>query len=324
MTPASPNLRPADPAAVAEAAAAILRGGLAAFPTETVYGLGADATDDRAVASVFAVKERPRFNPLIVHVADLAAAVPLALFDSTAETLAARFWPGPLSLVLPRRAASPVSLLAGAGLDTLAIRAPSHTTAQALLAAVGRPIAAPSANRSGEVSPTRAGHVADSLGAAVDVVLDDGPCPLGLESTVVDLTRSPPALLRPGAVTRERLEEVVGPLDVPAGPTAAPASPGMLARHYAPRRPLRIDALALRPGEALLSFGRHDIAGAAAERNLSETGDLAEAAANLFAMLRQLDRPERTGIAAMPIPDRGLGAAINDRLRRAAADPPPS
>ena len=319
MTRIQRNLSEANRPTIAEAGALIRRGRLVAFPTETVYGLGADATNDAAVAAIFAVKDRPRFNPLIVHIPDLVAAASLVVLDARAEMLAERFWPGALSLVLPRREGCPVSLLAGAGLDTLAVRAPDHTLAQALLDAAERPIAAPSANRSGAISPTQATHVVQSLGRAVDLIIDGGACPLGLESTVVDLTQSPPVILRPGGVTRERLEQVIGPVGARHGSAIVPASPGMLDHHYAPDLPLRIDAADVRPGEALLSFGRHDITGATAESNLSQTGDLAEAAANLFAMLRALDRPEWAGIAAMPIPNHGLGAAINDRLQRAAA-----
>lgn len=313
-------IREASPDAIAAAARLIRNGGLVAFPTETVYGLGADATDDRAVARIFAAKDRPRFNPLIIHVPDAEAAGRFVELDARAEMLSKRFWPGPLSLVLPRREDCAVSLLAGAGLDTLAVRAPNHPVAQALLRAADRPVAAPSANRSGAVSPTTAAHVLESLGDAVDLILDGGPCTVGVESTVLDLTRSPPALLRPGGVTVEDLEQVLGTV-AQAAPieSGGPASPGMLESHYAPALPLRLDATDLRPGEALLSFGPHTLAGFAAERNLSPDGDLTEAAANLFAHLRELDDPAYAGIAATPIPERGLGRAINDRLRRAAA-----
>lgn len=310
------RLLTADAAAIAEAAALLRAGGLVAFPTETVYGLGGDATDDRAVARIFAAKRRPRFNPLIAHVADRAAAAALAAFDRRADRIAEAFWPGPLTLVLPRRAGCPVSLLASAGLDTLALRVPAHPVALALLRAVGRPVAAPSANRSGAVSPTRAAHVADSLGDAVDLVLDGGACRVGVESTILDLSASRPAILRPGGIAREDIEALLGPVD---GPAAGPVkAPGMLESHYAPGLPVRLDATAARPGEALLGFG--PVAGATA--NLSPAGDLVEAAANLFALLRALDRPEFTGIAVSPIPEAGLGAAINDRLRRAAAPRP--
>jgi L-threonylcarbamoyladenylate synthase len=304
---------PVTPEAIAEAAALIRRGELVAFPTETVYGLGADATSDAAVAAVFAVKDRPRFNPLIVHVASLEAAEALASFDEQARKVAVKFWPGPLTLVLPRRADSGLSLLVGAGLDTVAIRVPAHALAQALLSATGRPIAAPSANPSGAVSPTTAAHVAEGLGERIAVILDGGPCRVGVESTVVDLSEGSPVLLRPGGLAIETIERLVGPL-APAG-GGAPRSPGMLARHYAPQRPLRLCAYTAQPGEALLAFGP----GADdADLNLSRAGDVREAAANLFAMLRVLDRPEFSAIAVMPVPERGLGRAINDRLRRAA------
>jgi L-threonylcarbamoyladenylate synthase len=312
------NLRFADAAAIAEAAALLRAGKLVAFPTETVYGLGADATDDRAVAAIFAAKGRPTFNPLIVHLADAAAARALTVWNQTAERLAAAFWPGPLTLVLPRAKGCPVSLLACAGLDTLAVRVPAHPVARALLRGVGRPVAAPSANPSGRVSPTQAGHVAEALGDKVALILDGGPCAVGLESTVVAVEGDRVALLRHGAVTREDLEAIVGIVGEATGDDHAPRSPGMLLRHYAPERPLRLDAADARPGEAYLAFGDQAAPGAKATRNLSPTGDLAEAAANLFAMLRALDAGDVSGIAVAPIPDTGLGRAINDRLRRAA------
>lgn len=306
-------VRPADAEAIAAAASLLRAGKLVAFPTETVYGLGADATDDRAVAAVFAAKGRPRFNPLIAHIPDAAAADALVTMDERARALAATYWPGPLTLVLPRRPDCPVSLLASAGLDSLAVRAPAHPVAQALLRAVGRPVAAPSANPSGRVSPTRAEHVEPLPGLAM--VLDGGPCAVGVESTVLDLTAPRPRLLRPGAVTREELERRLGPLDA-AGAGEAPKAPGQLASHYAPSLPVRLNVRRARPGEAILGFAE------GAENptlNLSPSGDVAEAAANLFAMLRALDRPEFSAIAVAPIPEEGLGAAINDRLRRAAA-----
>jgi L-threonylcarbamoyladenylate synthase len=311
------EIAPAGAAAIARAAALLRTGRLVAFPTETVYGLGGDATNNDAVASIFAAKSRPRFNPLIVHVRDRAEAETLAAFNSPARHAAARFWPGPLTLILPRQPAAGVSLLASAGLDTVAIRVPAHPVAQALLRDTGRPIAAPSANRSGRVSPTEAAHVADDLGDDVALILDDGPTPVGLESTVLDLSGEAPALLRPGAVTFEALTELLGPIAVPG--SALPKSPGMLASHYAPRLPVRLAAAEACPGEGLLAFGPNAPPGFAEVLWLSRTGDLAEAAANLFAMLRRLDRPCFTGIAVMPIPDHGLGRAINDRLRRAAA-----
>lgn len=314
-----PNVVAADDETIAAAAQRLAAGELVAFPTETVYGLGGDATSDRAVARIFEAKGRPRFNPLIVHVPDAEAARALVTFDARADRLAARFWPGALTLVLPRRQDCTVSLLASAGLDSLAVRAPRHAVAHALLVAFGRPIAAPSANASGRVSPTTAEHVVRSLGTRVAMILDGGRCPVGVESTVVDLTGATPVLLRPGGVTAEDLTGAIGPLAAPApGQGRGPKSPGMLASHYAPDLPLRLDAWDVRPGEALLAFGAGTIPGAAAVENLSPGGDLEEAAANLFAMLRALDRPGLTGIAVMPIPERGLGRAINDRLRRAA------
>ena len=312
-------IRRAMPDVVARAGAMLRRGEPVAFPTETVYGLGADATSDTAVARIFEIKKRPSFNPLIVHVTDFDAAAALADLNETARALARKFWPGPLSLVAPRRRHCLVSLLVSAGLDTIAIRVPEHPTALAILAAADRPVAAPSANVSGEISPTRASHVADSLGKAVPLIVDDGPCSVGIESTVVDCRDRRLAILRPGGITLEAIAAVSGELNSGAG--GAPASPGMLASHYAPSRPLRLNARSVQGGEGLLSFGRHDLGGSAHEENLSPGGDLREAAANLFAMLRTLDRPEHTAIAAMPIPKIGLGLAINDRLRRAAHRP---
>jgi len=304
-----------------ETAARALRAGrLVAFPTETVYGLGGIATDDRAVAAIFEAKGRPRFNPLIVHVADRAAAQALARWNKLAERLAARFWPGALTLVLPRAPGCPLSPLVSAGGDTVGLRVPAHPVAQALLEATALPVAAPSANPAGGVSPTTADHVAEGLGAAVDLILDGGPCRIGLESTVLDLSGGAPRLLRPGGVTRGALEAEIGPLAAgPADAGQAPRAPGQLASHYAPARPLRLEARSVAADEALLAFGPRPLAGARATLNLSATGDLAEAAANLFAMLRRLDRPDVRAIAVMPIPPRGLGEAIHDRLERAAA-----
>ena len=306
-----------------EAARLLLAGRLVAFPTETVYGLGADATNDTAVAGIFAAKGRPRFNPLITHYADADAAAAEVLFDSRAEALAARFWPGPLTLVLPRRPESRVSLLCSAGLDSLGVRVPRHPLTLALLRQVGRPLAGPSANPSGRISPTSAEDVRQAFGPAVSLVLDGGPCPVGLESTVLDLTAGRPRLLRPGAVTRAELEAVVGPLAAAEAGEASAAgplkSPGLLKSHYAPSRPVRLNAEAVARDEALLAFGPHPLAGAARTVNLSERGDLLEAAARLFAGLRSLDRPDISAIAVMPIPQDGLGEAINDRLARAAA-----
>jgi L-threonylcarbamoyladenylate synthase len=311
-------------AAALEEAAALLRdGGLVAFPTETVYGLGADATSERACAAIFEAKGRPQFNPLISHVVDVSEARRFVAWNATADRLAARFWPGPLTLVLPRAPGSAIALLTTAGLDTVAIRAPAHPVARALIRAAGRPLAAPSANRSGAVSPTRADHVAESLGARVPLILDGGPCPVGVESTVLDLSAATPVLLRPGGATREAIEAVIGPIAVsdalPSG-SAARKSPGQLESHYAPSRPVRLNATEVAADEGLLAFGSAPPSGARITCNLSPSGDLGEAAANLFAQLRALDRPEIARIAVMPIPEAGLGLAINDRLRRAATD----
>ncbi len=321
MAPITP-VKPASAATITEGAAILADGGLVAFPTETVYGLGADARNDQAVAEIFAAKNRPQFNPLIVHVKDADTAAHYANFDARARALAARYWPGPLTLVLPRRADSSLSLLVSAGLDTVAVRAPAHPTAQALLTAFGGPVAAPSANASGAVSPTRAAHVVESLDGKLGLIIDDGPCPIGLESTVVDATGDGLTLLRHGAVTLEDLNADFGPVadaTAPGAPQAEVKSPGMLARHYAPSRPLRLDAVSAGPDEAFLAFGEIAATGAARTENLSSTGDLTEAAANLFALLRALDAPEYKAIAVAPIPEEGLGRAINDRLRRGAA-----
>ncbi len=320
MTEKRPELLPVTAAALAHAGALIRAGELVAFPTETVYGLGADATDERAVAAVFAAKGRPSFNPLIVHVPGLAEAERLAVVDERARAVAEVCWPGPLTLVLRRRADSGLSLLVSAGLDTVAVRAPNHPTAQALLTEAGRPIAAPSANRSGAVSPTTPQHVLESLGERVRLVLAGGRCPVGIESTVLDLSGETPALLRPGAVLAEEIERLIGPVAAPESDPDAPKSPGQLASHYAPDRPVRLEATEAAADEAFLTFGPDRfIRGGAARWNLSPHGDLEEAAANLFAYLRQADRAEVRGIAVMPIPETGLGVAINDRLRRAAA-----
>ncbi|WP_366556233.1 L-threonylcarbamoyladenylate synthase [Aquibaculum sediminis] len=310
---------PAGQAAIARAAELLRQGGLVAFPTETVYGLGADATDDKAVARIFEAKGRPRFNPLICHYPDAESAKEHVYFDARAELLAARFWPGALTLVLPRRDSCPVSLLCSAGLDSLAVRVPAPPLARAILEAVGRPVAAPSANRSGRVSPTSAEHVAEELNGRIELIVDGGPCPVGVESTVVSLLGDAPLLLRPGGIAAEAIAETLGePLQLPEA-EAPLASPGMLASHYAPERPLRLSAQSVEADEALLSFGPETLPGAALETNLSESGDLQEAAARLFASLRALDREGVRAIAVMPIPDHGLGQAINDRLRRAAA-----
>lgn len=305
------------PASIADAAALIRDGKLVAFPTETVYGLGANALDDFAVSAIFAAKERPRFNPLIVHVLDRTEAVEIVTFNAIARMLADAFWPGGLTLVLPRREPSPLALLVSAGLDTAAVRSPSHEVARALLDASGVPIAAPSANRSSRISPTTAADVAEELGGRVSLILDGGPCPIGLESTVIGFENEKPVLLRPGAIARGEIERVAGPLGRPSG--EAIQSPGQLASHYAPRAALRLNARDVRPGEALLAFGPEAPQGAAFMRNLSDTGNLREAAVNLFAMLRALDRAGAKTIAVMPIPNEGLGEAINDRLERGAA-----
>lgn len=281
------------------------------MPTETVYGLAADAANARAVAAVYEAKGRPSFNPLIAHVTDVAMARRIARFDARAEALAARFWPGPLTLVLPVADEALVCDLARAGLDTVAVRAPGHPVAQALIAAVGRPLVAPSANRSGRPSPTTFADALEETGAAARAALDGGACAVGLESTVVALLDMP-RLLRPGAVTRAEIEAVVGPLA--EAEADAKRSPGRLARHYAPNAPVRLDVERPAPGEAWLSFGP----GGTGPWNLSPAGDLAEAAANLFAYLRAADRTSPRGIAIAPIPHEGLGEAINDRLKRAA------
>ncbi|HEY8616758.1 L-threonylcarbamoyladenylate synthase [Phenylobacterium sp.] len=296
---------------IAAAAGALRAGRLVILPTETVYGLAADAANARAVAAVYVAKGRPSFNPLIAHVADLAAAQRVARFDDRALALAEQFWPGPLTLVLPVADGTAVSDLARAGLDTVAVRVPAHPTARGLLAAFGGPVVAPSANRSGRPSPTTFQDAVEETGAAAGAALDGGACAVGLESTVVALLDQP-RLLRPGAVTRAELEAVVGPLS--EAEADAKRSPGRLARHYAPKSPVRLEAVSPRPGEAWLSFGP----GGRGRWNLSPTGDLAEAAANLFAYLRAADRTEPAAIAVAPIPEEGLGEAINDRLRRAA------
>jgi len=325
-TPLITRVARADAAAIREAAERLAAGGLVAFPTETVYGLGADATNGEAIARLYAAKGRPQFNPLIAHVADLAAARALARFSAEAERLARAFWPGPLTLVLPKAANCPVAELATAGLDSIAVRVPRHEVAQQILAAFARPIVAPSANRSGHVSPTTAAHVLADLRGRIDLIVDGGATSVGLESTIVACL-GVPTLLRPGGLPRADIERVLGhplaerpPATVAAD--AAPRAPGMLASHYAPRTPLRLDAERVETGEALLAFGPRPAAGAekaAMALNLSARGDLIEAAANLFSHLRALDAAGASRIAVMPIPQDGLGEAINDRLTRAAA-----
>ncbi len=311
-----------DDANLALAAGALRRGELVSFPTETVYGLGGDATNDRAVAAIYAAKGRPSFNPLIVHVPTLAAAMALGEFSDDAQNLAQKFWPGPLTLVVKRARACPLSLLVSAGMDSIALRIPAHPVARALLTASGLPLAGPSANPSGRISPTTAQHVEEGLGDKVAMILDGGPCRIGVESTVLSLLDGKPTLLRPGGIAPDEIAAVIGqPVEIaaPVGDVAAGLhGPGRLLSHYAPDRPVRLNAVDVQPGEALLAFGRPAPA-AKVVLNLSESGDLNEAAANLFAMLRALDRPDVTGIAVMPIPQVGLGIAINDRLTRAAA-----
>jgi L-threonylcarbamoyladenylate synthase len=308
----------AGPEAIAAAADCLRAGGLVAFPTETVYGLGADATNGEAVARLYAAKGRPAFNPLISHVADAGAAERLAAFNDDARRLAAAFWPGPLTLVLPKRKGCPVSDLALAGLDTIALRVPAHPVARALIAAFGRPIVAPSANRSGHVSPTTARHVMADLCGRIDLIVDGGASPVGVESTIVACLEEP-TLLRPGGLAREGIARALGkPLDSDETPDDAPRAPGMMTSHYAPKAALRLNAGEARDGETLLGFGPH----AGAAMNLSPRGDLVEAAANLFSHLRALDAAGARAIAVMPIPREGLGEAINDRLARAAAPRP--
>ncbi|WP_411572330.1 L-threonylcarbamoyladenylate synthase [Thioclava sp. A2] len=307
-----------DAAGYARAAALLAQGELVAFPTETVYGLGGDARNDHAVASIFAAKGRPHFNPLIVHLPSLDEAEKIAVFDTQARELAARFWPGPLTLVLPLRPEAGISHLVSAGLETVAIRLPAHPVARALLAAFGGPVAAPSANPSGKISPTSAAHVAEGLSGRIAAVLDGGACGVGLESTILSL--APTLLLRPGGLPAEEIEAVLGHSLETGGNAAKPNAPGQLTSHYAPGASVRLEAMAPAPDEVWIGFGP-DSAGS--DLNLSESGDLVEAAANLFAHLRRADRiaTERgaTGIAVAPIPERELGRAINDRLRRAAA-----
>jgi L-threonylcarbamoyladenylate synthase len=314
---------PAGEAAVAAAARLLAEGRLVAFPTETVYGLGADATNPAAVARLYRAKGRPAFNPLISHVGDLDAARRIARFEATATALAQAFWPGPLTLVLPKTADCGVAELATAGLETIAIRIPAHPLAREILRAFGRPVVAPSANLSGHVSPTTAAHVHGDLAGRIDLIVDGGPVEVGVESTIVGCLDAP-VLLRPGGLPREAIERVLGrPLSAPPADSdhTQPLAPGMLASHYAPRTPVRLDARDIEADEALLAFGPAAVpgaAGAAAVMNLSARGDLEEAAANLFGYLRELDARGASAIAVMPVPHHGLGEAINDRLRRAA------
>ncbi|MBB5685296.1 L-threonylcarbamoyladenylate synthase [Sphingobium boeckii] len=300
-------------AAIQHAAALIRAGQTVAIPTETVYGLAADATDSAAVARIYEAKGRPSFNPLIVHVPDLATARLYARFDDTALALAAAFWPGPLTLVLPRTEHSPIASLATAGLDTIAIRCPAHEAMRALLIASGRPLAAPSANASGRISPTRAEHVLASLDGRIPLVIDGGPTGQGVESTIAAPSGSVIRLLRPGPITPEQLTAATGlPVETVIG--GAIEAPGQMTSHYAPSKPLRLNATDARPGEWLIGFG--NVAG---DVSLSVSSDLAEAAANLFDLLHRADAGGTASIAVAPVPDNGLGIAINDRLMRAAA-----
>ncbi|MDE2329764.1 MAG: threonylcarbamoyl-AMP synthase [Bradyrhizobium sp.] len=316
---------PAGEAATAAAARVLADGRLVGFPTETVYGLGADATNPAAVARLYQAKGRPSFNPLITHVVDLAAARKIARFDAPAARLAEAFWPGPLTLVLPKADGCAVADLATAGLDKIAIRIPAHPVARAMLSAFGGPVVAPSANLSGHVSPTIAAHVQGDLAGRIDLIIDGGAVDVGVESTIVGCFAAP-TLLRPGGLPREAIERVLGCAlaglpEAAAGDTTAPLAPGMLVSHYAPRSKVRLGIERVEAGEALLAFGPRTAAGAEAAvavMNLSVRGDLAEAAANLFGYLRSLDAKGALGIAVMPVPDHGLGEAINDRLRRAA------
>jgi L-threonylcarbamoyladenylate synthase len=316
---------PANEAAVASAARCLAEGGLVAFPTETVYGLGADATNPQAIARLYQAKGRPAFNPLIAHVSDLEAGMRLARFDARAIALARAFWPGPLTLVLPKTKDCPVADLATAGLDTIAIRVPAHPVAREILRAFGGPVVAPSANLSGHVSPTTAAHVQSDLAGRIDLIVDGGAVAVGVESTIVGCFDAP-MLLRPGGVPRGEIERVLGrtllqPPEDADSVTDQPLAPGMLASHYAPRTRVRLNAERVEAGEALLAFGSGAIPGvdaATVVMNLSARGDLNEAAANLFGYLRALDTSGARAIAVMPVPHHGLGEAINDRLRRAA------
>jgi L-threonylcarbamoyladenylate synthase len=314
----------ADTEGMARAADLLRAGRLVAFGTETVYGLGADATNPEAVASIFEAKGRPRFNPLICHYPSDATAFRHVIADERAQLLGRAFWPGPLTLVLPRQPDCPVALLTGAGLDTLAVRVPGHVAALSLLRRVGCPIAAPSANRSGQVSPTSARHVLDGLAGRIDAVLDSGSCDVGVESTVLDLSGPDPVLLRPGGVTIDDLQASIGPITRSIAHAAGGElrSPGLMASHYAPTLPVRLDATSVADDEALLAFGP-PLPGTRCLFQLSESRRASEAAARLFEGLRWLDadglRSGAKGIAVMPVPEGGLGAAINDRLRRAAA-----
>lgn len=309
------SVKPVDPQSIALAAELLDKGRLVAFPTETVYGLGADAANDLAVASVFEAKGRPQFNPLIAHIADISWVERFAVLTDSARVLAEKFWPGPLTMVMKRTSGCPVSHLVCAGLDTIGVRFPAHPAARQMIAAFGRPVAAPSANISGTVSPTTALHVAQGLGDRIPLILDGGACAVGVESTILDVSEDNPALLRAGGVSVEEIEAVLGiSLRRPEINPDAPRSPGQMLSHYAPRLPVRLNADHAEDGEAFLAFGKAENA----TLNLSPSGDVKEAAAHLFAYMRLLDDPRYTGIAVMPIPTNGLGLAINDRLKRAA------
>jgi L-threonylcarbamoyladenylate synthase len=324
-------VKQANDQSIAEAAAILKSGGLVALPTETIYGLGANALDGVAVAKIFAAKGRPSFNPLIVHVPDIESAAALVEMNETARAVMNKFWPGPLTIILPRRPGCAVSDLCSAGLPTLAVRVPAHPAALKLLKAAGVPVAAPSANKSGSISPTTPQHVLESLGDAVDFILAAGPSSVGVESTVLDLSGDKPFILRPGAITAEDLEPILGPVMYDLGDHGHDVkSPGQLLKHYAPSIPVRLNAVDVEEDEALLAFGSLKFMGlksggfakdlpADQMKNLSDTGDLYEAAANLFRMMRDLDKPGHKRIAVMNIPDHGIGIAINDRLKRAAA-----
>ncbi len=320
MSKTRPEILPGTGDGINRAADLLRNGRLVAFPTETVYGLGGNALSDATVASIFEVKGRPSFNPLIIHFSDPASAAEHVEMSAMAHRLAEAFWPGPLTLVLPRAKSSAISLLASAGLDTLAIRIPANPIAQSLLRACNCPLAAPSANRSGSISPTTADHVARSLGADIAAILDDGPCTIGIESTVIGFMADDCVMLRPGGMVREDIEAITGRLLDPDSETTI-SSPGMLQRHYAPETPVFMNCVTPLQDSLVLAFG--PVAGEnfpTGSCNLSPTGNLNEAAANLFAMLRELDRAAPSAITVMPVPHHGLGVAINDRLVRAASN----
>ena len=307
-------MEPVSRSSLDKAGEIIRNGGLVAFPTETVYGLGGTALDDKAVASIFQAKGRPQFNPLIVHIHDIAQTEAFAEMTPLGKKLAERFWPAPLTLVLPRKKNSPISYLVSAGLDSIAVRLPARKEARDFLKACQVPVAAPSANISGTVSPTTAQHVADGLNGRIDMILQANPCSVGVESTVVAADGDKAVLLRAGGVTLEELRDVSGEVLLPEKDESLPRSPGQMLSHYAPSLPVRLNALKANEGEALLGFGHAPDA----VLNLSEKGDVVEAATNLFAYLRELDNNKFTSIAVMPVPFDGLGRAINDRLKRAA------